>query len=86
MFKFPYHVTDTAGFNMDMESAPRDGTDIDVVCVSEAGNKIVVPKLHYAHAPMDKAVMILWGNNNFLSPYLTPIGWKPSEEIKEDTT
>jgi len=63
-----------------METAPRDGTVFDVLCKSPRGIEVVVPELKYAHAPMDKSKFILWGAKNFLSPYLTPIGWKPRRE------
>ena len=61
----------------DMASAPRDGTIFDVLCRSKDNVEIVVPGLKFAHAPMDKTRLILWGTTNFLSPYLTPLGWKP---------
>lgn len=63
-----------------MSEAPRDGTVFDVKCRSKAGIEIVVPDLKYARASMDKTKFILWGSQNFLSPYLEPIGWKPKEE------
>lgn len=61
----------------DMATAPRDGTVFDVLCRSQDGIEIVVPELKFAHAPMDKSKLILWGKQNFLSPYLTPLGWRP---------
>lgn len=59
-----------------MEEAPRDGKVFDVLCRSKDGVEIVVKELKYAHAPMNKKKLILWGTQNFLSPYLEPIGWK----------
>lgn len=59
-----------------METSPTDGTVFDVLCVSEAGIEIVVPELKWARRPIGKG-LILWGTNNPLSSYLSPIGWKP---------
>jgi hypothetical protein len=67
-----------------METAPRDGTVIDVLCKSKSGIEVVVPDLKYGKAPMDKTKLILWGSQNFLSPYLDPIGWKAKPQ--EDST
>lgn len=63
-----------------METSPRDGSKFDVLCKSEAGVEIAVAEIHWGYKPMDakgKGDMILWGKHNFLSPYLTAIGWKP---------
>lgn len=65
-----------------METAPRDGSSFDVLCVSKDGVKVEVKDLHYAPRPMnakDHSDLILWGSHQFLSRYLTPIGWKPTE-------
>jgi hypothetical protein len=60
-----------------MDTAPRDGTVFDVLCKSKDGIEVIVPELKYGHAPMDKTKFILCGTHNFLSPYLTPTGWRP---------
>lgn len=67
----------------EMKTAPRDGSPFDVLCVSKAGIRVIVPRLFYGHKPMRKRPdgtiddeQILWGKHNFLSPYLTPIGWR----------
>lgn len=63
-----------------MSDAPRDGSSFDVLCVGKGGTKVIARDLHYGHRPMGTRSlksMILWGKHNFLSPYLTPIGWKP---------
>ncbi len=62
-----------------IETAPKDGTVFDVLCRSKDGVEITVPELKYGHAPMDKSRMILWGSQNFLSPYLEPISWRPRD-------
>lgn len=66
-----------------MEEAPRDGSDFDVMCISKNGFMIEIKQLHYAYKPMfkydPKQEMILWGTKNFLSSYLTPLGWKPRD-------
>lgn len=60
-----------------MNTAPRDGTTFDVLCRSQHNIEVVVPELKFGHAPMDRTKLILWGSQNFLSPYLTPLGWRP---------
>ncbi len=63
-----------------MDTAPKDGSILDVKCKSEDGVEIVVKELFYAFKPMRiDDTMILWGKNNFLSPYLTPIEWRLHE-------
>lgn len=70
-----------------MDTAPRDGTMLDVVVVGPSGNEIIVPKLFYGHKAMRKRpdgtideTPILWGKQNALSSYLTPIRWRLHEE------
>jgi len=67
----------------EMTAAPRDGSSFDVLCESKEGIAIVVKNLHFAWPPMGRGEMILWGTQNFLSPYLTPQGWRaPEREAK----
>lgn len=61
-----------------MDTAPRDGMRFTLLCRSEDGVEVEVNDVKYAHAPMDKTRMILWGNQNALSSFLTPIGWRPT--------
>lgn len=61
----------------EMADAPRNGGSFDVLCRHEQGREFVVPNLHYAFPPMGRGEMILWGTQNFLSPYLTPLKWRP---------
>ena len=63
----------------DMAAAPRDGSSFDVLCESKSGRSCVVENLHFAFPPMGRGAMILWGTQNFLSPYFTPLGWRPCE-------
>lgn len=62
-----------------MEAAPRDGTVFTVLCRSKSGIEVEVPNLKYAKEPMGQN-FILWGTTNFLSPFLTPIGWRENNE------
>lgn len=59
-----------------MHEAPRDGSVFEVKCRSKDGVEVIVPNIKFGHAPMDKTKFILWGNQNFLSPYLEPLGWR----------
>lgn len=60
-----------------MATAPRTGSSFDVKCVSKDGVEKVIENLHYAYPPMGRGEMILWGAQNFLSPYMTPLAWRP---------
>jgi hypothetical protein len=62
-----------------MDQAPRDGTPFTLLAKSKDGVEVIVLNIKYGHASMDKTKLILWGNQNFLSPYLEPLGWKPQE-------
>ena len=62
-----------------MAEAPRDGSAFDCLVESKAGTRVTAV-LHYGYKPMrdrGKPEMILWGRHNFLSSFLTPIGWRP---------
>lgn len=62
---------------MPMDKAPRDGSKFDVKCISQEGVEVIVEELFYGYKPMrSDDTMILWGKQNFLSPYLTPVGWR----------
>lgn len=63
-----------------MDTAPRDGSSFDVQCNTPHGKLHVVTNLHYGPKPMRDGTLILWGTHNFLSPYFTPIGWRPMEK------
>lgn len=64
-----------------METAPRDGTNFNVKCTTPTGVEVLVVEIHYGPKSMGKhdksGELILWGRHNFLSTYLTPIGWRP---------
>jgi hypothetical protein len=66
-----------------MDTAPRDGSPFDVKCETATGSRPVVENVHYGHRPMNKTKMILWGEKNFLSPYFTPIAWRPCRSKEE---
>lgn len=61
-----------------MDTAPRDGTVFDLLCKSKENVEVIVPNIKYGHAPMDKTRLVLWGNQNMLSSYLEPLGWRPA--------
>ena len=53
----------------------RDATKFDVLCNTPTGKPHVVKSVKYGHAPMDRHTMVLWGDQNILSPYFTPLKW-----------
>lgn len=58
-----------------LATAPRDGSKFDLMCNTPEGKPHVVKNIKYGHAPMDKTKMVLWGDQNILSPYFTPMAW-----------
>jgi len=63
-----------------MSTFPKDGTACDVVCKYET----VAEEIRWSRSPMDGTSRLV-GKVNPLSPYLTPVGWRPRVK-KENTT
>lgn len=59
------------------DTAPKDGTYMDVLCETEGGASVVVEKLRFSS--VRGGALKLHGQNNDLSPYLTPTHWAPHD-------